>query len=812
MAIERLSQDVRYALRMMRRSPGFTAVAVLSLALGIGANTAIFSLINTLMLRTLPVENPEQLVEFLQKYPGEPRGNGYFTWPSYEHYKNHNHVFSALTAASPPSRLSVRVEGSEPETVTGEYVVGDFFPTLGIKPAIGRLIGPEDDRTAVVAWSYWRNKFNLDPAILGRQIIVQDQPVTIVGVAPRAFFGLLVGSKTDIWLPHSGRGGLYLIARLKPGVSIEQARAEMPVLYQFTIEERAKTSKDPLVQQLKIEVEPAGAGLSRLRDQYGKPLLALMVVVGLLLLITCTNLASLLLARGAARQKEMAVRVAMGAGRVRLMCQVLTESVMLSGAGGLLGVLVAYFGADALVRVMTSGRPLMGFPQPVEIPVQPDLNVLLFTAGVALLTGLLFGLAPARNAFASAPATSLREIGRAGDSRFSRIFGKALVVAQVALSVVLLSTAGLFVRHLTNLRGIDLGFRRDHVLLVTLDPARSGYNGERLAVAYKELLGRLETIPGVRAATLCGATPISGAGASSFVVAEGHQEAPEARRYVGLNWVAPKYFATMETPLLAGRDFNFQDSGIPAVAIVNQAMARYYFGNANPIGKHFTLVQDWKNLGGQPYEIVGLVGDAHYLEIRGAAPRTIYLPAFQGGRVVGQTFVMRTNSDPSALAGDVRRTVRDALKTVNVARVTTLSEQVDASILLERITASLSGLFGALGSLLAGIGLYGLLAYTVARRIPEFGIRLALGATRSNLIRMVLGEAIIMVCAGLLIGAPIAFWGKSFAVRLIQDLPVKSMIPVVFGGLTMIAIALLAAFLPARRAARVDPSEALRYE
>ncbi len=811
-AFERLSQDVRYALRMMRRSPGFTAVAVLSLSLGIGANTAIFSLINTLMLRSLPVEKPEQIVEFLQKYPGEPRGNGYFSWPSYEHYKKHNHVFSTLTAASPPSRLSIRNEGSEPETVTGEYVVGDFFSTLGVKPAIGRLIGPGDDRVAVVSWSYWKGKFNQDPAILGRQLIVQDQPVTVVGVAPRAFSGLLVGSKTDIWLPHSGRGGLYLIARLKPGVSIAQARAEMSVLYQFTIEERAKTNKDPLVQQLKIEVEPAGAGLSRLRDQYGRPLLALMVVVSLLLLITCTNVASLLLARGAARQKEMAVRVALGAGRVRLMCQVLTESVMLSGAGGLLGVVVAYFGAGALVRIMTSGRPMMGFPQPVEIPVQPDVTVLLFTAGVALLTGLLFGLAPARNAFASTPVSSMREVGRAGDTRFGRFFGKSLVAAQVALSLALLSMAGLFVRHLTNLQGIDLGFRRDNVLLVTLDPARSGYNSERLSVAYRDLLGRLEAIPGVRSATLSGATPISGAGASSFVIAEGHTEAPEARRYVNLNWVAPKYFATLETPLLAGRDFNFQDGGIPAVAIVNQAMARYYFGNANPIGKRFTLVQDWKNLGGQPYEIVGLVGDAHYYEIREAPKRTIYLPAFQGGRVSGQTFVLRTSSDPSALAGAVRRTVRDALKTVSVARVTTLSEQVDASIVLERVIASLSGLFGALGSLLAAIGLYGLLAYTVARRIPEFGIRLALGATRSNLIRMVLTEAMTLVGVGLLIGAPIAYWGKGFAARLIQDLPVKTTGPIAFGVAAMIAIALFAAFLPARRAARVDPSEALRYE
>ncbi len=290
----------------MRRTPGFTAVAVLSLGLGIGANTAIFSLINTLMLRTLPVQEPQQVVELLQKYPGEPRGNGFFTWPSYEHYRDHNHVFSALIAASPPSRFTIRGEGLEPETVNGEYVAGNFFPVLGLKPALGRLIGPQDDpmsadgsAPAVVSWSYWKTRFNFDPGIVGKRIIVQDLPVTVAGVAPREVFGLLVGSKTDIWLPRIASVGLrlYLLARLKPGVSIDQARAEMTVLYRFTIEERARGSKDPLVRQLKIEVEPAGTGLSKLRDQFANPLLALMGVVGLLLLIACTNVAGLLLAR-----------------------------------------------------------------------------------------------------------------------------------------------------------------------------------------------------------------------------------------------------------------------------------------------------------------------------------------------------------------------------------------------------------------------------------------------------------------------------------------------------------------------------------
>jgi putative ABC transport system permease protein len=529
-----------------------------------------------------------------------------------------------------------------------------------------------------------------------------------------------------------------------------------------------------------------------------------MAVVGLLLLIACTNVASLLLARGA-RQREMAVRVSLGASRSRLMRQVLIESLLLSAAGSLPAVFLAYFGAESLLRILESGRQMPGFPLHLEIPLQPDRHVLLFTAGVALLTGVLFGLAPAWNAFASPPASSLQQVWRAGETRFQKRFGKSLVVAQVAFSVVLLSAAGLFVGHLSNLRNLDLGFQRDHILLVTLDPVR-GVGVERLSHAYRELLERLETIPGVRSATISGMTPISGAGASRFVTVEGRQERPEDRRYVSLNWVAPKYFETLGTPFLAGRDFSFQDQDRLRVAIVNQAMARYYFADGDPIGKHLKLDGDDK-----PYEIVGMVGDAKYYEIREAAPRTIYFNMFQEGRVFSQ-FALRTNIDPAAVAPEVRRTVGELLKTIPVARVTTLADQVDASIVKERLIATLSGLFGALGSVLAAIGIYGLLSYTVARRVNEIGIRMALGATRNDVTRLVLGDALGMVCAGLLIGAPIAYWSKSFAVSLIQDLTVTGATPIVFGAVAMIAVALFAAYVPARRAALVDPMEALRHE
>jgi predicted permease len=821
-SLERFWHDLRYAVRGMRRSPGFTVAAVVSLALGIGANTAVFSLINTLMLRLLPVAHPEQLVEFLAQYPGDPPLNA-FSRQSYEYIGDHNHVFTGISGDQTYS-FHVRGSAREPEVWFGEGVVGNYFPLLGVRPAIGRLLDMDDEHlgtagsaAAVLSWSCWKNRFNQDPSILGRHLVIDDFTVTVVGVAPRDFLGLRVGVRPEIRVPlavtattrnqaSGGPGPVSLIGRLKPGVSLQQARAEMAALFRFTLEERIRGSKDPLNRRVRFFVEPAGGGLSTgLRQLFARPLMALMAVVGILLLIACTNLANLLLARGAARQREIALRLSLGAGRFRILRQLITESLALSAAGALVGIWLAYFGARALVRLMTSGRPIIGMPR-IQIDIYPDQHVLVFTAAVGLFTALLFGLAPAWSASAANPAISLREMGRTGETRFHGLFGRGLIIAQIALSVSILSAASLFIRHMSYLKHADLGFRRDHVLLVSLDPVRSGLSAERLSLDYQELLGLLARLPGVRSATLCSPTPISGAAESRFINVERRQERREDRRYVSVSRIAPSYFDTLGSPLLAGRDFTFGDRSRPRVAIVNQSMSRYYFGPGNPVGKYFTFDGD-----ALPHEIVGVAADARYAEVREPAPRTVYLNTFQS-RQPAPNLAIHTRIAPDQIGQTVRRAITEFLPGVTVARVTTLADQIDASIVPERLIAMLAGLFGVLGSVLAAIGIYGLLACTVARRINEIGIRVALGATGGAVSRMVLGEAFALVSAGIVIGLPLAWWLKRLAGTLIPGLPVGAASPIVFALMATTVIALLAAYLPARHAARVDPIEALRRE
>jgi predicted permease len=816
--LESLWQDARYALRGMRRNPAFTAVAVLSLALGIGGSAAIFSLMDAVMLRMLPVSHPEQLVEPLTHFPqpGEPRINGYGA-NHVAYFREHNHVLWGMIAEAPFPATEVRGPAADRRPVEGSFVDGTYFPVLGVKPVIGRLIGPEDDRTdagsavAVISWEWWRDHFNFDPSILGRQILAGDFPVAVIGVAPRGFAGLQPWYPEDAWMPlalqpvvHHPRGpgdvmSLTTVGRLKPGVTIEQARSEMAVLFHQLGRDEIRTS-DNVLRKIGFFLEPAGAGLSQLRDLYAKPLQVLMAVVGLLLLIACTNLAAMLLARGAARQRELALRVSLGAGPFRLARQALTESLLLSIAGSLLGVLLAALGTRALLKVMASGR------ERIELHAGADARVVIFTIAVALLTGLLFGLAPALQALSAAPASSLRDAGRGGETRQRGLFGKSLVAAQVALLMSLLAAGSLFSNNLATLRGSGSRLRRDHVLLISVNGRGSGYTQERLLQGYRELLPRLEGIPGVRTAAFTGITPITLQGGGRTVEVEGYQPKPGERRRISLNWVGPKYFATLGIPLLRGRDFNAHDDGGPPVAIIDQTMAAFYFGAGNPIGRHLSFEEHsgW-------YEIVGVAADARYSDLHEPMVRVVYVDEFQDSILSGH-IALRTSIDPNAVGGAAVRTLRQILPAAPVTRVTSLEDQIDRSIIPERLVATLSSLFGALGALLAATGLYGLLAFTVARRVHEIGIRMALGATTRDVTGMVLADALAVVAAGLAAGIPMVLWSRRFAMSVLEGLHMEIATPVILGATATIAVALVAAYLPARRAARVDPVVALRYE
>jgi predicted permease len=812
-------QDARYGLRILRKSPGFTAVAVLTLSLGIGANTAIFTMTNGLMLHTLPVRDPGQLVELLHHYPGEPEpGFNGFSSDAYRIMRDGNRVFSDLFVGSTMNFAPVRADKLEPQTVFVGAVGGTFFQALGVGAAAGRLIGPDDVHigyhapVAVVSWSFWKSRFDLDPGIIGKKIVVgDDAPLTIVGVAQRGFYGLSNEAPQDIWWPTSlgpslGWGSLSLLARLSPGVSIDKARTEMAVLFQEAVNQ---PDAGPFVRQMQLRIEPAGHGVTTpLSQMLSTPLTVLMATVGLLLLLACANLAGLLLARGASRQHEMAVRVCLGAGRTRLLRQTLTESLLLSLIGCVVGIFLAYFAAHTLIRVFASDRFIMGSPVHFEGLTNPDAHVLLFTGAIALLTGLLCGAVPAMTASKTAPASALQQASRIGESRSRRLFGKGLVASQVALSLVLMSSAGLFVGYLANLRNLNLGFERNKLLLVTLDFAHSGYNTAQFSRLSQELAMRLDAIPGVSSATFSSASPMEGPGASSFAFAE---DRPEKRTQASINYVAPAYFETYGTPFLAGRDFSARDHAGSPVAIINEAAARDCFGNENPVGRHITLSHVTFTNGERTYEVVGVVGDAKYNDLEQPAPPTIYADLLQQG-FIGSQLAIRTRIDPGGIAGAVRQTEAAVLQTVPIVRIMTMNEQIDSSIVPQRLIAMLSAGFGALGALLAAIGLYGLLAYTVTRRSHEIGVRMALGATGTDVMRMVLCDALWMVCAGFAIGAPLAFWGKRVAASLIPNLPVASPLPIVVAVAITIAVGLIAAYLPARRAMRVDPMVALRYE
>ena len=817
---ETFLKDLQYALRMLRRSPAFTVIAVLSLALGIGANTAIFSLIDALMLKMLPAQQPERLVELLTVRTAGASGFNFFSYPTYEAFRDRNHVFSNVFASA-TDKFYVMASGGEPESVEGQYVSGNFFAALGIRPLIGQLIAPGDDvlnrpnAVAVLGYAYWKRRFGLDPSLIGKTLTIEGVPLTIIGITPPSFFGIQVARTDDISIPLSmqprirppsrardaGSKWIRLMGRLKPGASIAQANAEVATIFSQTLSEEISGMRNPAdaaaaatMRTWTAKVIAGGNGISRLRREFSRPLVVLMVIVGLVLLIACANVANLLLARATARQKEISTRIAIGAGRVRLLRQMLTESVLLACLGGALGLVLAWWGSNYLIAFMATGR------DPIRIALRPDARMLVFTMAVSLLTAVLFGLAPALRA----STADIRPIPSHG---FRHRLGKALVISQVVVSVLLLAGAGLFTRTLISLETLDVGFERSHVLLVSLDPSHSGYTAAQRTTLYQQLLQDFNAIPGVRSTSVSWIAPIAGGGANRAFSIDGQVARPGQDRSIYINWISPRYFETLGIPLLLGRGFTARDDQqSEKVAVINESMAQLFFGNANPLGRRIIFAP------GDLREIVGVVKDTKYLELRETPPPTMYLDTFQENRPDSE-FELRTAADSASIVAAARRKVHDLTNgRITVRRTYTLAEQVDASIVQERLIAMLSSFFGAMGLLLACIGLYGLLAYAVARRSNEIGIRIALGAARHDVVRMVLHDALLLVAIGLAIGIPAALACARWISSQLYGVSAHDPLTMAGSAIVLLVVAFIAAWLPARRASRVEPMVALRYE
>ena len=828
--------DIRYGLRTLARNPGFAAVAVLTLALGIGANAAIFSLMNALLLRTLPVNNPSQLVLF-----GEGKWGGImdelpnrswqlFSFPFYRQVQGDSSAFSDVTAISSMSSAPHGTIGDSAETeeIYAHLVSGTFFSTLGVNPILGRTFGEDDDRipggspVAVASYAWWKRRFGGAPSIIGEKMSIGSTVYTIIGVTPQEFFGTSVGESPDVWIPLSmeevlppGWKGLndkmfqslYIIARRRPELSIEQAQTNVNVLFKQAALEMAgsQPAKKQLdgIQHAFIKLTPAASGLSRLRVQFSQPLRALMAAVGLVLLIACANIANLLLARATNRQREIAVRMSMGAGRWRVIRQLLTESFTLAMLGAVLGVALASW-ASKLLLVMVSGGP-----ETIPVDVGLDSRVLVFVVLVSLATPLLFGMAPAWRAARVELNSSLKQ-GR-NIAAVNSPLARALVVGQVALSLVLLVGAGLFLRTLVNLTNVDMGFDKHNVLVFGIEPASVGYKEDsRLTRLYQEIERRVSAIPGVRAASFSFFTFNQGAWSEDAWTPE---ESPEAKgnREVVYNKVGRGFFSAMGLKLLSGRTFDQQDSeNSPKVAVINETMARLFFPNESPLGRRFrTDGPDAKPENDRI--VVGVARDAKYMALKERPWPAAYLPYSQEPGYLWN-FEVRYSGDAGSTAPAVRQVIHDVDPRLPVTGAGTLAEQVDRSVVDQRLTAQLSSFFSLVAVFLACIGIYGLMSYAVVHRTNEIGIRVALGAQQGQVLRLIMRQGLVLAASGVAVGIALAL----IFTRLLRSLlfGVQPFDPVTFIGVAFLLtlIALAACYLPARRAMRVDPVVALRYE
>jgi len=830
--IETVWQDLRFAVRLLSKTPLTSAAALFSLALGIGANTAIFSLIDAVMLRMLPVRDPEQLVQIKFRSPQSANLRQSVTNPIWEQVRDRQDVLSGVFAWGPDT--FDLANGGEQDSVHGIYASGGYFATLGVRPAAGRLLSPSDDLrgcggAAVLGYGFWQRRYAGAPSAIGSMIRLDGHQFPIVGVSQRGFTGADVGEPLDVAIPICAEAILHgkdsflddrsawwllMMGRLKPGTTVEQTAARMNVLSPRIFSASVPLDWDSASQQLfreySLVADPAGsgtAGFTGIRKQYGQPLEILMVVVALVLLIACANIASLQLARSAARRREIGLRMSLGASRTRLLRQVLTESLALSLSGAALGALFARWGSVFLVRMVSPSHDAL------FLDLSLDTRVLVFTSAIAVLTGLLFGVSPALATTRTPAVAAIKEtLEQAGGGRSQSAAARWIIAAQVALSLTLLVGAGLFIRTFTNLMSVDAGFDRSNVLLVDTNIHNAQIPGPARIPFYGQMLARIQALPGVVSAGQTWMRPLSGSEWNNNIEIPGRQLPNGVDPLTYLNWITPDYLATMRTRLTAGRSFDARDSAssLP-VAIVNQTFARRFFPGENPLGMRFGTGERGP-VRAKWLQIVGVMQDAKYDDLREDFVPVAYFPLAQMADVgESSTFEIRTAANPSSLIP----AVRDAIGSVNrVASLEffTLQQEADDTAIQERLLAVLSGFFGALALVLTAIGLYGLMAYVVTLRTREIGIRVALGASRSSVLSLVLGDLAALVIAGSAAGAAIAFWLTRYVQHLLFGLPSIDGLSFALAAAALAVIVIAASFLPARRAMRVNPMVALRYE